>query len=268
MESARKRIRCTSVLAYPTFIRYRLPLVKVALYLVAFHCVSAASMVRGADAKLAPPDFAALRKQMIERQLKAPGRDITNQRVLEAMATVPRHEFVPEESRHAAYADGPLRIGYDQTISQPFIVAFMTERLDPKPADRVLEIGTGSGYQAAVLSRLVAEVYTIEIVAPLGRRAESDLKRLGYTNVTVRVGDGHKGWPEAAPFDVIIVTCAPEHVPRPLIDQLKDGGRMIIPVGPWHDQQLYLLAKRGQKVERQAILPVRFVPMTGTAEKK
>jgi protein-L-isoaspartate(D-aspartate) O-methyltransferase len=139
----------------------------------------------------------------------------------------------------------------------------MTEQLDPKPTDRILEIGTGSGYQAAILSRLVAEVYTIEIILPLAKRAEADLKRLGYNNVQVLAGDGYKGWPEHAPFDGIIVTCAPDHVPQPLVDQLKDGGRMIIPVGPPDDQQLYLLRKRGAKLEQQAVLPVRFVPMTG-----
>jgi len=217
-----------------------------------------------AAAATADADFAALRRQMVEEQLKAPGRDITNRQVLEAMATVPRHEFVPEASRAAAYADRPLPIGHGQTISQPFIVAFMTERLDPKPTDRILEIGTGSGYQAAVLSALVAEVYTIEIVEPLARRAEGDLQRLGYRKVKVRAGDGYQGWPEAAPFDAIIVTCAPDHVPQTLVDQLKDGGRMIIPVGRENNQELYLLQKRGQKVEQRAVLPVRFVPMTGT----
>ena len=215
-------------------------------------------------AATADADFAALRRQMVEEQLKAPGRDITNRQVLEAMATVPRHEFVPEASRAAAYADRPLPIGHGQTISQPSIVAFMTERLDPKPTDRVLEIGTGSGYQAAVLSVLVAEVYTIEIVEPLARRAEGDLQRLGYRKVKVRAGDGYQGWPEAAPFDAIIVTCAPDHVPQALVDQLKDGGRMIIPVGRENNQELYLLQKRGQKVQQRAVLPVRFVPMTGT----
>ena len=138
------------------------------------------------------------------------------------MGKVPRHEFVPERVRSQAYEDGPLPIGHGQTISQPYIVAFMTEQLDPKPTDRVLEIGTGSGYQAAVLAELVEEVYTIEIVEPLAQRAEADLKRLGYTNVNVRAGDGYKGWPEAAPFDAIIVTCAPEKVPQPLVEQLKD----------------------------------------------
>src|SRR6201997_2640416 len=207
-------------------------------------------------------DFAAARQRMVEEQLSAPGRDIKNHLVLEAMATVPRHEFVPESLRKFAYWDEPLPIGYGQTISQPFIVAFMTEQLNPKPTDRVLEIGTGSGYQAAVLSRLVAEVYTIEIIEPLAKRAEADLKRLGYLNVKVLAGDGYKGGPGDGPFHTIIVTCAPDHIPQALIDQLRDGGRMIIPVGPADNQQLYLLQKHGNKVEQQAILPVRFVPMT------
>ena len=206
--------------------------------------------------------FSAERKQMVEEQLVAPGRDIKNQRVLDAMATVPRHEFVPNALERFAYVDGPVPIGYGQTISQPFIVAFMTEQLDPKPTDRVLEIGTGSGYQAAVLSRLVAEVYTIEIIEPLARRAEADLKRLGYNNVKVHAGDGYQGWPEHAPFDAIIVTCAPDHIPQPLVEQLRDGGRMVIPVAALENQQLYLLQKHGTKVEQQAVLPVRFVPMT------
>jgi protein-L-isoaspartate(D-aspartate) O-methyltransferase len=206
-------------------------------------------------------DFFADRKKMVEEQLAAPGRDIRNQRVLDAMGTVPRHEFVPKTLSRYAYSDEPLPIGYGQTISQPFIVAFMTEQLDPKPTDRVLEIGTGSGYQAAVLSRLVAEVYTIEIIEPLASRAEADLKRLGYNNVKVRAGDGYQGWPDYAPFDAIIVTCAPDHIPQPLVEQLRDGGRMIIPVGALEDQQLYLLQKHGAKVEQNAVLPVRFVPM-------
>src|SRR6476660_8586368 len=206
-------------------------------------------------------DFAAARQRMVEEQLSAPGRDIKNRLVLEAMATVPRHEFVPESLRKFAYRDEPLPIGYGQTISQPFIVAFMTEQLDPKPTDHVLEIGTGSGYQAAVLSRLVAEVCTIEIIEPLAKRAEADLKRLGYNNVKVLAGDGYQGWADHAPFDAIIVTCAPDQIPQPLVRQLRDGGRMIIPVGPPDDQQLYLLQKHGMKVEQQAILPVRFVPM-------
>jgi protein-L-isoaspartate(D-aspartate) O-methyltransferase len=210
--------------------------------------------------------FAAARRRMVEEQLAGPSRGLTNARVLANMGKVPRHEFVPPSFRAEAYEDHPLPIGHGQTISQPFIVAFMTEKLEPHPTDKVLEVGTGSGYQAAVLSGLVSNVYTIEIVEPLARRAEADLKRLGYTNVNVRAGDGYKGWPEAAPFDAIIVTCAPDHVPQPLINQLKEGGRMIIPVGPANDQKLLLLQKRGDKVERRAVLPVRFVPMTGQRE--
>ena len=200
---------------------------------------------------------------MMKEQLSAPGRGITNARVLAVMGKVPRQEFVPASLRAQAYDDRPLPIGFGQTISQPYIVAFMTEQLDPGATDRVLEIGTGSGYQAAVLAELVKEVYTIEIVEPLAHQAEAGLKRLGYTNVFVRAGDGHKGWPEAAPFDAIIVTCAPDHVPQPLVEQLKEGGRMIIPVGQTGEQELYLLRKKSGKVERHAVLQVRFVPMTG-----
>jgi protein-L-isoaspartate(D-aspartate) O-methyltransferase len=201
---------------------------------------------------------------MVDQQLRAPGRDITNTRVLAALRTVPRHEFVPPECRADAYADSPLPIGYGQTISQPYIVAFMTEQLEPQPSDRVLEIGTGSGYQAAVLSGLVAEVFSVEIIEPLARRAAADLHRLGYTNVHVRFGNGYAGWPEQAKFDKIIVTCAPEDVPPPLVDQLKDGGSMIIPVGGAELQHLILLRKRGHHLHQAAILPVRFVPMTSS----
>src|ERR1017187_8530747 len=211
--------------------------------------------------------YALPRQRMVVEQLVRPGRDITNARVLAVMGKVPLHEFVPEPLRAEAYTDHPLPIGYGQTISQPYIVAFMTEQLEPKPTDRVLEIGTGSGYQAAVLAGLVAEVYTIEIITNLAQRAAADLKRLGCTNVHVRAGDGYQGWAEAAPFDGIIVTCAPERVPQPLIHQLKDGGRMIIPVGPAWNQDLVLLRKRGGTLEQQAVLPVRFVPMTGEAER-
>ena len=196
----------------------------------------------------------------MDRQIVA--RGVTNQRVLRVMGSMPRHELVPAGYRADAYADMPLPIGFGQTISQPYIVAFMTEQLDPKPTDRVLEIGTGSGYQAAVLAKLVREVHTIEIVKDLSERAKADLQRLGYTNVHVRAGDGYKGWPEAAPFDAVIVTCAPDAVPQALVDQLKEGGRMIIPVGTGFDQELYLLEKKSGKVEKRAVLPVRFVPMT------
>ena len=210
----------------------------------------------------AEADFAIARVRMVREQLAA--RGITDARVLSAMTRVPRHEFVPPGLRAQAYEDGPLPIGHGQTISQPYIVAFMTEALGPKPTDRVLEVGTGSGYQAAVLSGLVAEVYSIEIVGPLARRAEANLKELGYRNVKVRAGDGYLGWPEAAPFDAIIVTCAPEAVPQALVDQLKVEGRMIIPVGRTSGaQELYLLRKRAKGLETQAVLPVRFVPMVG-----
>ncbi len=208
---------------------------------------------------------ALARQGMIADQLAGYGRDITNTHVLRAMGKTPRHEFVPEAFRARAYEDRPLPIGHGQTISQPYIVAFMIERLEPKATDRVLEIGTGSGYQAAVLSELVAQVYTIEIIEPLAERAAADLKRLGYTNVFVRAGDGYKGWPEAAPFDAVVVACAPENVPQPLVEQLKEGGRLIIPVGPASDQELWELIKRGDRLERRAVLPVRFVPMTGQA---
>ncbi len=208
-------------------------------------------------------DFTALRQRMFQDQFTGPGRGIQDERVLAAMRAVPRHEFVPAEVRAESYADRPLPIGHGQTISQPFIVALMTEHLRPRPMDRVLEVGTGSGYQAAVLSGLVKEVFTIEIVEPLARRAAADLHRLGYTNVHVKAGDGHRGWPEHAPFDGVIVTCAPDRVPAPLVEQLKDGGRMAIPVGPDGGvQELYLLEKLGGEVRRKAVLPVRFVPMT------
>ena len=208
--------------------------------------------------------FTAAREIMVEKQL-GPWSGITSARVRAAMRKVPRHEFVPPRLRARAYDDKPLPIGHEQTISQPFVVALMTEKLEPAPADRVLEVGTGSGYQAAVLAELVKVVYTIEIIEPLARRAQADLKRLGCTNVFVSTGDGYQGWAEAAPFDAILVACAPEAVPPPLVAQLKDGGRMIIPVGPMGNQQLVLLHKNCGRLEEHAVLPVRFVPMTGAA---
>jgi protein-L-isoaspartate(D-aspartate) O-methyltransferase len=211
-------------------------------------------------------DFAAQRQRMVDRHLKF--RGIKDERVLAAMAKVPREEFIPVDARAYAYEDGPLPIGYDQTISQPYIVAFMTEQLRPKSSDRVLEIGSGSGYQAAILAELVADVYTIDIVEPLAKTAEATLQRLGYKNVHVKVGDGYKGWPEEAPFDAVIVTCAPEKVPQPLVDQLKEGGRMVIPVGERFAQQLYLLEKKNGKLKENATLPVRFVPMLREGQKK
>lgn len=213
-------------------------------------------------------DFAKARERMVSDQLAAAGRGITNTAVLGAMRKVPRHELVPANVRGSAYADYPLPIGHGQTISQPFIVAFMTQELDPKPGDKILEVGTGSGYQAAVLAELGAEVYTIEIVKELALRAEADLRRLGYTNVQVRAGDGYQGWAEAAPFDAIIVTCAPTKIPEPLTRQLKEGGRMVIPVGETWNQELVLLLKEKGRLVRKNVLPVRFVPMTGEIQEK
>ncbi len=207
------------------------------------------------------------RQVMVREHLEAGG--IRDPKVLAAMRKVPRHEFVPAEWRDRAYDDRPLPIGEDQTISQPYIVAFMTEQLALKPGERVLEIGTGSGYQAAVLAELVKDVYTIEIVEPLGKRAAETLKRLGYARVHTRLGDGYRGWPEAAPFHAIIVTCAPDAVPKPLIEQLAEGGRMVIPVGEaGGSQQLIVLRKENGKLVTQRTLPVRFVPMTGEAGKR
>jgi protein-L-isoaspartate(D-aspartate) O-methyltransferase len=208
-------------------------------------------------------DLAPKRERMVKEQLMP--RGIQEERVLAAMNKVPREEFVPEHLRAVSYADQPLPIGYDQTISQPFIVAFMTEQLRPQSQDRVLEIGTGSGYQAAILAELVADVYSIEIIEPLAKTAEATLQRLGYKNVHVKVGDGYKGWPEHAPFDIVIVTCAPDHVPQALVEQLKEGGRMIIPVGGRGGQELYLLEKENGKLRQRGVSPVRFVPMTGEA---
>ena len=209
-------------------------------------------------------DFAAQRQRMVDQQLKS--RDVKDERVLAAMARVPREEFIPVDERPAAYEDSALPIGYDQTISQPYIVAFMTEQLRPQPSDRVLEIGSGSGYQAAILAEIVAEVYTIDIFEPLARAAEATLQRLRYKNVHVKVGDGYKGWAKKAPFDAVIVTCAPEKVPQPLVDQLKDGGRMVIPVGERFAQQLYLLEKKNGQLKESITLPVRFVPMLGEGQ--
>ncbi len=208
--------------------------------------------------------FEAARRQLVEEHLIPEGID--NERVLKSMRSVPRHLFVRPDKRQFAYFDQALEIGYGQTISPPFIVAYMTQVLDPQPEDRVLEIGTGSGYQAAVLSSLVAEVYTIEIVEPLGLAAGRLLQRLGYDNVQTRVGDGYLGWPEAAPFDKIIVTCSPEKVPQPLIDQLKEGGKMIVPLGERYQQVFHLFEKREGELVETKLIPTLFVPMTGQSE--
>ncbi len=208
--------------------------------------------------------FEQARNRMVDEEIVAAG--VKDPRVIEAMRQVPRHEFVSLASRQLAYLDMALPIGEGQTISPPFVVAYMTEALDPQPTDRVLEIGTGSGYQAAVLSPLVSEVYTIEIVPSLGRNAARTLRRLRYDNVFCKIGDGFLGWPEHAPFDKIIVTCSPERVPVPLVEQLREGGRMVIPVGERYQQTMYVLKKEGGKLVSEALRPTLFVPMTGHAE--
>ena len=210
-------------------------------WLVGLFCVHAAACAPATPAA----DAATLaREQMVQRQLLA--RDIDDPRVLEAMRKVPRHRFVPDEHAAHAYLDQPLPIGHDQTISQPYIVALMTQLARPAPGDRVLEVGTGSGYQAAVLAELAAEVFSVEIVTPLATRAALLLRKLGYSNVAVRSGDGYAGWPEHAPFDAIVVTAAPERIPAPLLEQLAPGGRLVIPVGPMHSTQQLRVVEKGR----------------------
>ena len=204
--------------------------------------------------------FAVQREAMVDQQLKA--RDIESPTVLQAMLKVPRHSFVPAEVRNMAYADHPLPIGSGQTISQPYIVAYMTEAADISPNEKVLEIGTGSGYQAAVLGEIAREVYTIEIVPELAERARNTLAGLGYKNVHVKAGNGYLGWPEHAPFDAIVVTAAPDQVPQALVEQLAVGGKMVIPVGAILQDMMIIEKTRRGVVERKTI-PVRFVPMTG-----
>lgn len=201
---------------------------------------------------------------MVEEFIAAEG--ISNERVLDAMRNTPRHEFVPPQMTRRAYFDEALAIGQGQTISPPYIVAYMTASIDPQPDDVVLEIGTGSGYQAAVLSPLVKQVYSIEIVPELGRQAKKTLTRLNYDNVETRIGDGYLGWPEHAPFDKIIVTCSPEKVPTPLVEQLAEGGKLMIPLGERYDQTFYLFEKKQGKLEATRLIPALFVPMTGESE--
>lgn len=216
---------------------------------------------RGPAVASGQDSFTTERGRMVTEQIAA--RGVRDPRVLQALRDVPRHLFVPPADQDRAYQDTPLAIGNGQTISQPYIVALMTELVRPQPNDRALEIGTGSGYQAAVLSPLVSHVYTIEIVEPLARDAERRLKTLGYDNVTVRIGDGYAGWPELAPFDIIVVTAAPDHVPTPLVEQLKPGGRLVIPVGSMFDVQTLLLIEKDSagQVRTRQVAPVRFVPL-------
>ena len=209
-------------------------------------------------------NYSTERTNMVNEQIKA--RGISNNKLISALLKIPRHEFVPKEYRRYSYYDGPLPIGEGQTVSQPYIVALMTDLLDLKPGEKVLEIGTGCGYQTAILCELGCEVYTIEIIEGLGIRANELLDNLGYRNVYFKIGDGYKGWEEKSPFDAIIVTASPHVLPKPLFDQLKTGGRMIIPIEEEH-QELKLITKKKSGLTKERITPVRFVPMTGEAEK-
>lgn len=204
--------------------------------------------------------YKILRQRMVAEQIES--RGVQKKNVLQALLTVPRHQFVPGNQTKHAYEDRPLPIGYGQTISQPYIVGYMTEIINPEPTQRILEIGTGSGYQAAILAEIVREVFTVEIISELGQSAAEHLKRLGYKKINVKIADGYYGWPEKAPFDAIVVTAAAEYIPPPLIDQLKDGGKMIIPVGsPFLVQTLMLVEKNKNKITTRSLMPVRFVPL-------
>jgi len=238
--------------------------------------IAAVKLISGSDCmqeeKATPQRSAASAEQalnserqlMVDRQIRA--RGLQDSAVLAAMEMVPRHLFVPPGERNRAYEDHPLPIGYEQTISQPYIVAYMTAMLSVRPGDRVLEIGTGSGYQAAILSLLAREVYSIEIVEPLCREAAGRLAALGYANVQVRCGDGYAGWPEQAPFDAIILTASPEVIPEPLVEQLARGGRMILPLGGAYQELVLITRNQEGHLSRRELIPVRFVPMTGRAE--
>jgi protein-L-isoaspartate(D-aspartate) O-methyltransferase len=227
--------------------------------IVVLPCLSCSSSPKVED------EYSKLREWMVEKQIAA--RGVQDPLVLEAIGKVPRHLFVPLPFQRRAYSDGALPIGENQTISQPYIVAIMTELLALRGGEKVLEIGTGSGYQAAVLAEIANEVYSIEIIESLAKSADVRLKNLGYENIQVKWGDGYKGWKEHAPFDGIIVTAAPDHIPDPLIEQLKNGGRFVIPVGEFY-QELLLITKSEEGIQKKSIIPVRFVPMTGEAERK
>ncbi len=221
--------------------------------------------VRMSPQKYQEDVYAGEREKMVRIQIEA--RGVQDKLVLDAMRKVPRHLFVPESLREQAYSDGPLPIGEGQTISQPYIVALMTELLCLKGGEKVLEIGTGSGYQAAILAEIANEVYTIEIICSLAESAEKRLKEMGYKNITVRCADGYQGWKEHAPFDGVIVTAAPDHIPQPLVDQLKVGGRLVIPIGDVF-QELVVITKTEKGIKKMNVIPVRFVPMTGEAERR
>jgi len=246
--------------------------------LVSVLCVGILSVLMGGSVARAEPQvndvrFRTLRERMVREQIAEPPdsrNPVKDEKVLSAMRTVPRHLFVKPSDLSAAYGDHPLPIGYGQTISQPYVVALMTEMLQLKPEHRVLEVGTGSGYQAAVLSRLVGDVYTVEIKPILAERSRTLLQELGFRNVHAREGDGYFGWREEAPFDGIIVTCAAGHIPPPLLAQLRQGGRMVIPVGGFYEVQRLMVVTKDEDgmVRTQELLPVRFVPMTGAIQKQ
>ena len=238
----------------------------IAALLAAQLLVPGCSDGSGDGLSAADPTRQAERDRMVERQIEA--RGVKDPAVLRAMRHVPRHRFVPALYAGQAYWDGPMPSGHGQMISQPYIVAFMTEALRLHSDDKVLEIGTGSGYQTAILAELARDVFSIEIVKPLADQAAEKLKELGYANVQVRAGDGYQGWPEHAPYDAIIVTAAPDHIPKPLLDQLALGGRLILPLGKKHSQSLVLIRRTHSGFEHTTLLPVAFVPMTGAAEEK
>ncbi len=234
-------------------------LIIIYVYILLFSLISFPSCAQHTD-------FAELRQQMVRKQIES--RGIDDPKVLKAFQKVERHRFVLPEYLAKAYEDYPLPIDEGQTISQPYIVAFMTEALNLKPSDKILEIGTGSGYQAAILAEICDSVFTIEIFPKLGEKASDLFSELGYKNIYSKIGDGYTGWPEYAPFDAIIVTCSPTHIPQPLKEQLAEGGRMIIPVGSYPSQSLVLLEKQKGKIKQKKILPVRFVPMIDDKGKK
>jgi protein-L-isoaspartate(D-aspartate) O-methyltransferase len=236
-----------------------------AAFAVGVALVSGCNPKGGHSSEPPGPDWTARRDQMVRTQIEA--RGVKDPQVLASMRAVPRHLFVPDSYRDAAYSDSPLPIGEGQTISQPYIVALMTELLEVEPGDRVFELGTGSGYQAAILAEMGVEVYTIEIKAGLCGHAEAVLQELGYDSAHVRCGDGYGGWPDAAPFDGIIVTAAPDRIPDPLLGQLRDGARMVIPVGDFY-QELKVITRTGDSYQERSVIPVRFVPMTGEIERQ